>query len=219
MKQILKKIQWGAGAFAAVCLAGTLAFAQGPDGEGPEVRPEGPAPQMNEGPAGERGPWEAMGRNGHGPWNREMGERQGPQGQPWQGAGMQRGPWGGMKPQEVDQDKEIAKGFGGRGQRWAASAKRLGLTDEQREQLQAVREEFMPKMKELQEKHAAEMKALAEEMKAKTEAVFTDEQKAKLEELKKDLPMPGMGPQFGGPQGMPGMGPQFGSRSSYSTRI
>jgi len=83
-------------------------------------------------------------------------------------------------------------GMGGQQDRRSNALEQLGLSDEQKDAIKAIRESYKPEIEAILDQRGtltrAEIKeqldALHEQIKAEVEGVLTDEQKAQLEELK-----------------------------------
>lgn len=99
---------------------------------------------------------------------------------------------------------------GGPVERLLGLKEKLGLTETQVAELKKIGEETRAAMKALREKEGDreskkdDVKKIQESAKAKVDAVLTAEQKAKLEEIKKNRPDGEKGPKDGkGPKGPP----------------
>jgi len=92
----------------------------------------------------------------------------------------------------MQQQRRGGTGMGGQQDRRGNALEQLGLSDEQKEAIKAIRESFKPQIEAVLDQRGtltrAEIKeqldALHEQIKTEVEGVLTDEQRAQLEELK-----------------------------------
>lgn len=97
-----------------------------------------------------------------------------------------------IRAEEGDRPKPAQEGKGDKAERGEMMKKKLGLTDDQAAQIKKIHEAEREQLKALKEKEGepkekrAEMRKIREATKAKVDAVLTAEQKAKMEEIRKN---------------------------------